>query len=137
MRLVTDRLILRVFEEEDLEALQEIRSDPEVGRFSHFHSNLEETHQWLQDALDYDRHHAGRQDADRAFNFAIALKEEGTLIGWIGIGRPSRPSPPGELDFGYALNRRFWGQGYMTEAVLALLAFGFESLGARHIYAEC
>jgi len=136
MRLVTHRLILRSFEESDGEPLHEVRSDPEVGRYSNYHSNTEEeTRGWLAETLEYDRAHCG--DPARAYNLAIILKAEGRLIGWIGIGRPSRPALPGELDFGYALSRRDWGQGYMTEAVQALLAFGFRTLHAQRIFAEC
>ncbi len=38
---------------------------------------------------------------------------------------------------GYALNRRFWGQGYMTEAARAIFAYEFTVLGTRRIFAEC
>jgi RimJ/RimL family protein N-acetyltransferase len=136
MRLATNRLILRSFEENDREPLHDVRADPEVGRYSHFHSKTEEeTRGWLAETLEYDRAHS--DDPARAYNLAIILKAEDRLIGWIGIGRPSRPALPGELDFGYALGRRDWGQGYMTEAVQALLAFGFRPLRAQRIFAEC
>ena len=136
MQLVTNRLVLQSFEESDGEPLHEVRSDPEVGRYSHFHSETEEeTRGWLAETLEYDRAHS--DDPARAYNLAILLKAEDRLIGWIGIGRPSRPSLPGELDFGYALSRRDWGQGYMTEAVQTVLAFGFRTLHAQRIFAEC
>jgi len=136
MWLVTHRLILRSFEESDWEPLHEVRSDPEVGRYSHFHAKTEaETRGWLAETLAYDRAHS--DDPARAYNLAILLKAEDRLIGWIGIGRPSRPSSPGDLDFGYALKRRYWGQGYMTEAVQDLLSFGFRTLHAQRIFAEC
>jgi RimJ/RimL family protein N-acetyltransferase len=35
------------------------------------------------------------------------------------------------------LNRAYWGHGYATEAVLAILDFGFQKLGARRISAWC
>ena len=38
MQLVTDRLILRRFGENDREALHDVRADPEIGRDLHFHS---------------------------------------------------------------------------------------------------
>ena len=136
MQLVTNRLVLRSFEENDGEPLHEVRSDPEVGRYSHFHPETEEeTRGWLAETLEYDRAHS--DDPARAYNLAILLKAEDRLIGWIGIGRPSRPSSPGDLDFGYALKRRYWGQGYMTEAVQALLVLGFRTLHAQRIIAEC
>ncbi len=39
--------------------------------------------------------------------------------------------------FSSALNRRFWGQGYMTEAARAIFAYEFTVLGTRRIFAEC
>lgn len=136
MQLVTNRLVLRSFEESDGEYLHEVRSDPEVGRYSHFHSKTEEeTRGWLAETLEYDCAHS--DDRARSYNLAIILTAERRLIGWIGISRPSRSAPPGELDFGYALSRRYWGQGYMTEAVQAILAFGFRTLHAQRIFAEC
>ena len=38
---------------------------------------------------------------------------------------------------GYALHRRFWGHGYMPEAVRAVFAYEFSVLGTRRIIAEC
>src|SRR5713101_2736233 len=136
MQLVANRLVLRSFEDDDWVPLHEVRSDPEVRRYSDFHSKTEEeTRGWLAETLEYDRAHS--DDPARAYNLAIILEAEDRLIGWIGIGRPSRPALPGELDFGYALGRRDGGQGYMTEAVQTLLAFGFRTLRAQRIFAEC
>jgi ribosomal-protein-alanine N-acetyltransferase len=72
-----------------------------------------------------------------AYNWAITLKSTGQLIGWLGIGSPSHPTIPGERDFGYALNRDFWGNGYMPEALGAVLRFEFETLKTPRIYGEC
>lgn len=46
------------------------------------------------------------------------------LVGTIGIGR----RPDGERELGYFIARRFWGQGYATEAGRAVLAFARDSL---------
>jgi len=38
---------------------------------------------------------------------------------------------------GYLLNRKYWNQGYITEATRKVIAFGFEQLGLHRIIASC
>jgi RimJ/RimL family protein N-acetyltransferase len=57
----------------------------------------------------------------------------GRAIGAIG----SRPrGSPGRDDVGYWLGRPYWGNGVITEALRALLAFGFDELRYAKIEAE-
>lgn len=65
---------------------------------------------------------------------AIVLKAPNEMIGWIGFGPSSEPNRC-DFDIGYALNRAYWNQGYMTEAVRALLAYGFDVLGVKIVRA--
>jgi ribosomal-protein-alanine N-acetyltransferase len=44
-------------------------------------------------------------------------------------------TPAGEIL--YLLNRQYWGHGYATEAVRAVLGFGFRELGLHRVYATC
>lgn len=132
MKATTSRLHIRDFEESDWQAVHAFRSDPEVARYMDFEPETEaETRQWLEEVIFHNR-----QEPRVAHNCAIVLKETNQVIGWIGIGRPRNPGL-GDYDFGYCLQRGLWGQGYMTEAVKALLAFGFRELGAKSIFAEC
>lgn len=66
------------------------------------------------------------------FVFAITLKESGEFIGAIGL-HPNGRHDTAEL--GYWLGEPFWGQGLMTEAVTAVLRFGFEERKLNKIYA--
>lgn len=130
--LVTDRLQLRDFVESDLEAIHELRSDPESVRYRREEvETLEQTREWLRATMAYNA------EVPRvSYNLAIVLTETSELVGHIGIGRPSE-AEPGEYDFGYVLNRRFWGRGYTTEALRALLAFTFRDLHAHRVFAHC
>lgn len=66
------------------------------------------------------------------FVFAVALKESPDLIGAIGL----HPTPRhNTAEMGYWLGEPFWGKGLMTEAVGAVLKFGFEELALNKIYA--
>ncbi|MFI5273733.1 MAG: GNAT family N-acetyltransferase [Ktedonobacterales bacterium] len=48
------------------------------------------------------------------------------------------PIPPAHArEFGYALNRHYWGYELMPEAARAVTAYEFGVLGSRRIVAEC
>jgi ribosomal-protein-alanine N-acetyltransferase len=40
-------------------------------------------------------------------------------------------------EIGYALSRRYWGEGYMSEAVNAVIEFGFREMLLNRIMARC
>ncbi len=131
LRLVTDRLLLRGFEESDFAAVHRYASDLEVVRYMDFGPNSEEdTWSFIQRAL------ASQQAEPRKrFGLAVVLKSEGRLIGTCGIYVSA--SKDHEAEIGYVLARDFWGRGYGTEAVGALISFGFEQLGLHRIVSTC
>jgi ribosomal-protein-alanine N-acetyltransferase len=64
-------------------------------------------------------------DAGNAIHWGIALKPEGEIIGTIGFYRGFRDKT-GEI--GYVLNEKFRRQGFMQEAIVAVLQVGFSQL---------
>ncbi len=131
--LETERLVLRKFALTDWDALNTMLSDPFVTRYMHFASWSEEQRRtWLAQIVQ----EAQDSPHDR-YNWAITLRSDGRLIGWLVIGETTHPSEKGARECGYALHRRFWGQGYMPEAVRAGCTYEFTVLGTRRIIAEC
>ena len=61
---------------------------------------------------------------------AVEYKENGKVIGSIGLEAIDFPEAPGLLgrEVGYVLSRTYWGTGLMPEAVSAVLAYCFEIL---------
>src|SRR5919107_2612214 len=119
--LPAPRLIIRDFRVDDLPDIHALRSEPEVARFMGFlPESPEQSRAWLEAVIFHNP-----QRPREAYNFAIVHRGEGRAIGWIGIGRSGRYPGAGELGFGYMLHRAYWGQGYMPEAVHAILGFGF------------
>jgi [ribosomal protein S5]-alanine N-acetyltransferase len=133
--LETERLLLRDFVPSDWDALNAFLSDPSVTRFMHFASWDEgRRRQWLTSLVQ----EASTPHRD-AYNWGVTLRSNGLLIGWLILGRSRHARDPGmrEWGCGYALNQRFWGQGYMPEALQAAFTYAFTVLGTRLIHAEC
>ena len=56
-------------------------------------------------------------NSQASYNYAIALKENDRLIGYVYLHDIG-----GENDLGYALAKQYWGQGYASEACRAVVA---------------
>lgn len=66
--------------------------------------------------------------------FAIELKERNEFIGEIGLHLDN----DGKLaQLGYWIGEPFWNKGFATEAVRAVLKFGYEKIGLEKIFATC
>ena len=131
--LECDRLVLRDFVSTDWDSINAMLSDPEVTRYMHFAAWTEEKRrEWFEWCVAN-----SHQPNPNVYNWAISLKTSGTVIGWLGIGSARHPTMDHERDFGYALDRQTWGQGYMTEALRAVLAYECETLGTERIFATC
>ena len=68
---------------------------------------------------------------ERGFGlFAMELASTGDLIGFAGLALPAfLPEIMPAVEIGWRLARRYWQQGYATEAAQAVLAFGFSRVG--------
>jgi len=122
--LETERLILRPFKLSDLDDFYEYASVEGVGERAGWphHKNKEESLSILEMFIEDDK------------TFAITLKENGKLIGSIGVEKYSGEDQWSELfdyqgrEIGYALSKDYWGRGIMPEAVSAVIQYLFEEL---------
>src|SRR5437868_4068915 len=119
--LQTARLILRPLCPEDAADVFEYASDPEVTKHVRFptHTSLQDTRAFL----------AASNDSQRKGDtmiWALTLKSTNKAIGTCGFVSWARESRRVEL--GYALNRNYWGQGYVAEAAAAIVQHGFTAL---------
>lgn len=71
---------------------------------------------------------------ETGLRWAITLKPDDTLIGSCGFHLYSAANRCAEI--GYELNRDFWRQGIMSEAVAAILRFGFGPMNLHRIEAN-
>lgn len=121
MILETERLLLRPWEEGDLEALYELAKDPEVGPRCGWkpHKDVEESRYVLCRILMNDS------------TWALVDKASGALLGDISLMKLEAPD---EQELGFWLGRPYWGRGYMPEAAQALIAYSFEELGLARLW---
>ena len=125
MVLETERLYIRRFEEKDLPDFYAYASDPLVGPSAGWkpHESLEESQEILNGFI---------KSADI---FAMEHKKEGKIIGSLGLHEDRKRELKGSRMRGYAMGKDYWGQGFMTEAVNALLEYAFDQLNMEIISA--
>ncbi len=73
----------------------------------------------------------GFKDKDQ-YIFAVRLNLDNSFIGGIGLTLNVQNN---RAELGYWIAEPFWNQGFATEAVEAILKFGFETLGLNKIIA--
>lgn len=126
-RIETERLILRAFRPDDLEALSAMWADPEVVRYIGGNP-LSREDTWRRSLA------ACGQWPFTGFGYWIAeLKADGGLIGQLGFAdfkRDMRPSMEGEPELGYVFARSVHGQGIAFEACSAVLQWADANLSA-------
>ena len=104
--LETERLVLRNFTENDIEAIERIFGDEEINRFLPWFpvKNRKEAEAFFQER------YASQYAGGNGRHYAVCLKTDNIPIDYVNVsGDDSR-------DFGYGLLKEFWGQGIITEA---------------------
>lgn len=126
--LETSRLKIRTFAEKDLENLFALDSDPEVMKYISDGKpmTLEEVKIVLQRII-------SRYDEWKIYGvWAAELIDSGEFVGWFSL----KPLPgTSEIEIGYRLLTKRWGQGFATEGAKAILNYAFETLGLKKIVA--
>lgn len=127
--LMTERLILRELTRDDTESVFAIRGDPEVTRLN----TGKPYTQPQQAALLID--HINRDYREKlSIRWGICLREERRVIGLCGYNFWLRSERRASV--GYDLARAYWGRGIMSEALGAVVAFGFLRMGLTRIEAD-
>lgn len=127
--LTTDRLRIRQMQPSDAEAIFTFKSDPNVTK--HYgqqpQQTIEETRAWVQRNLtDFERH--------GSIMWALTLKDEDRAIGECCLWNFDSGYHCAEI--GYELHPAYWHKGIMTEALSAILTYGFEILELHRIEAN-
>jgi RimJ/RimL family protein N-acetyltransferase len=125
----TERLLIRPYTPDDAEEAFEIYNDPEVAHF--IGGVVEESIETQRASLE--RINRRYEEAGGGFGYwAIVEKTGGRIVGTV-ILQPLPGWP--EVEVGWHLARRAWGNGYATEAARGCLDYGFGTLGLTRIVA--
>lgn len=125
--LETPRLILRSFTLDDVDAMYQLMTVPDVIRYVG-----NKPAQSKQDTLDYLQQHPLRDYQVYGYGrFACVWKETGQVIGFSGIKFLEEIS---ETELGYRFLPEFWGKGLATEAGTAVIQFA-QGLGLTRLVA--
>ena len=124
--LETPRLILKFLSWADLDYLIALRADPEVMRYIGYPNpgeiqTPEQVERFLKGAIDYQEKYG--------FGFcAVFEKNSDAFVGQAGLFHIGYDDEQPEIEIAYRLHKQFWGKGYATELVRALIQWGFTHL---------
>ncbi len=126
----TDRLILRKMTLGDADAVFAYASDPEVTRYVIWdaHRTIEDSRAFLDlTARGYE------SGADPAWG--IVYKGDHRFVGTCGFA--SLEPEHARAEIGYVISREYRGRGLASEAVRAMIRFGYERMNLNRIEARC
>lgn len=130
--LKTARLKLSLVSEADLQSIHELHSLPETDKFNTLGipENIYETEAIVSDWIS--KNNSGKETN---FVFKIQLQIDTTFIGLIALNLGKVKYSSGEV--WYKFHSTFWNNGYATEALQRILAYGFNDLKLHRIEACC
>ncbi|MCJ7691165.1 MAG: GNAT family N-acetyltransferase [Clostridiaceae bacterium] len=133
MRIETERLLIKLYKEEDLDESFKLMQNKELFEYLDkdvmSYEDYSGLFSWLIDSYEVGF------DEDFKYSFNITLKESGTHIGVCGIGGVKFEQKQKEIF--YLIGREYWGKGYAKEASVALLDYGFNVMGVKEIVGLC
>lgn len=128
--LSTSNLILRKFRYDDAEQFYtRVSGSEQVSKYMlfHPHKTLNESQASIEKIL-------SRYEAGNTYTWAIALRLDDSVIGRIDLLRFDEAES--SCSFAYMLGKGYWGHGYGTEALSAVLKFAFEKLQMQVVVAD-
>ena len=128
-QITTGRLFLRKIAVQDAEDMFAYARLPQVTRYLTWyeHPDLLYTKRYI--TFLQRKYHAGE-----FYDFAVIHRAEDKMIGTCGFTKLDAVHLTGEI--GYVFHPAYWQQGFATEAVRAVIRFGFETLGLHRIEAR-
>ncbi len=126
--LETERLTMRAFSQDDLDAYFDLFSTPEVRSALAIPASFDREQAWAQMAF-----FLGQWELRGTGLWALEEKATGRLVGRAGLYQPERADWPG-LEVGWALHPEVWGLGYATEAGARSVQYGFSEAGAERLF---
>ncbi len=125
IQIETTRMILRLIQKNDLDQVAKLHADPDVRRFfPDGIQNREQTKKRIKEFMTF------YQEKGLPC-FVMFDKVSKEFLGRCGFG----PIKTGEIEVGYLIVRKFWGMGYASEALHALLNWSKQHIDTDYIVA--
>lgn len=127
--LETERLVLRSFTVADAPEVKRLAGDKHIAS-----TTLNIPHPYPEGAAEmWIASQMQRIDTGQTDTFAITLREDGTLLGAIGLDVQKQHRL---AELGYWIGHPYWNCGYCTEAARAVIGYGFHALELNRIVAR-
>jgi len=130
--LESPRLILRSFQDSDLEIFLAYRNDPEVAKYQSW--NVPYPREKGMQFIDLMKMSSPNNQGEW-YQVAVELKSTHVVVGDVAFCTMVYDEKQALI--GYSLARPYWHQGYAFEAVGRLLKYLFEDRGLHRVIAEC
>ena len=122
----SERLLLRKFSLNDIEAVYQFNSNVELHRYTgdEIINSRQRAEQIIKDIWlkDYTNYGYGR--------WALIYKPENKIIGFAGL---KYLAEIGETDIGYRILPQYWGKGLVSEISKQIILYGFNELNLKRI----
>ena len=126
----TDRLTLRRLSPDDAPTVHSYRSDPEVFKYQMWRPrSVDDTRQFLAQLAAVEPDTPGTW-----LQLALVSRDDNAVVGDCGIRFPD--NDPHQVELGSTLRPSHQRRGLASEALLAVLAYVFESLHKRRVFAS-
>lgn len=126
----TERILLRKMSLKDAKDMFEYAQDSQASKYTGWY-----THNSIQDTKLFLQYTINNYKNNQLSNWGIVQKAEQKFIGTAGFVDWNIEHAKAEI--GYTLSRKYWGKGYMTEVVNAIIYFGFRTMMLNRIEARC
>ena len=125
MALQTDRLLLREWRDEDLQPFSELNADPEVTKYLR---GRPETPEETAGTIERIKSHWAQWGYGL---WAVEHQNDHNFIGFVGLHH--HRWFPDDVEIGWRLDRKYWGQGLATEGASAAMEDGLRSHQLDHL----
>ncbi|MBK4995680.1 GNAT family N-acetyltransferase [Pseudomonas sp. S37] len=127
MKLETERLLLRPWQESDAADLFAYAKDERVGPIAGWppHTSVEHSREVIRDVFDHPE------------VYALELKQNHRAVGCVGLligGNSNFDISEHEGEIAYWIGVPYWGQGLVPEAVREVMRHAFETLGLQALW---
>ena len=128
----TERIRLRLIDRSDLDSIHTLHSLPETDKYNALGipNSIEETKAIIEPWINQNQ-----SEEIKNYTFAIDNKSNGKFMGLFGLKIGHQKYKRAEV--WYKIHSDYWKKGYATEALKAIIDFGFDALKLHRIEAGC